>query len=1147
MGREGSRQVAGDRLASGPFVGRDAELDTLRAAVAAARGGSGRLVLLGGEPGIGKTRLLAELAAGYSRLGAHVLWGRCWEGKGAPAFWPWIQIARAIVRGHGRSVLRSMLGPAASDVAELVPELADTLGVDSPPPALEADQARFRLFDSISQLLQKTASVTPLVLILDDLHWADAASLRLLEFLAGELSDGRVIAVAAYRDVELESEHPLARVVCELIRHPSTIRMTLSGLDESAVASLIEAGTGTVPPRTLVMAVREKTDGNPLFVTEIVRLLRESGGSRQCGTMPFSLTAPPTIREAVGRRVRRLSADDLSVLAVASVVGRDFDVAILDKVVDRPDRVLRALHEAAVEDIIHPLPESLGRYRFAHVLFRDVLYDDLPLADRVRWHRRVGEALEELSRGDPSPPLDSLADHFFHAAQGGDVEKAIVYAERAGRQAVRLLAYDEAVDHYRRALGALKLKRADGARTCTMLLALGDAERRAGLLGEARSTFEEAAACARRLGAADLLARAALGLGEPWVHDPGEVDELLIGLLAEALRLLPADDGELRVMAMARLAWALYTSAPERGVTLSRQALAAADPLRHPQARLFALAARYYFLWQSHDVREQLGVAQEITRTAHELGDKEVAVRGHLYEIPVLLCIGDLPAVDERIESAAWLAAELRQPRYLWQTGLLRAMRSLLRGHYAQAEQLRREAAAIGRHDHPVANKNFVGQVLALRLDCGGLEALIEPIRELAAQPGSPVVWRCALSAIYAALGHEAAARAEFEDLARNDFEQIAPGFLWVVSLSLLSDTCVFLRDAPRARILHELLTPRAALNVVVGIGAICLGPVAHALGQLATVACSWQEAERHFRAAFEMHRRLESPPLLARTRTAYARMLLARRAAGDRRQAEELLSSALIDAESLGARMLVADIQSLQRALGERRSAQVPATRTGRSAAAAGRERARTEATDRIEGRRTGNLFRREGQYWRITYQGNSVSLKSTKGLELIGQLLRNPGVEIHAIDLVALRAAVDPLRPAAKSPGREAPAALPLDCGPTLDVRAKAAYRERLDELRERLSEAERWNDVGNADTARREIELLTQHLAENVGLNGRPRAAGSIAERARVSVRNDISRALQTIRLHHQALWRHLCNAIKTGTFCSYQPDDRVAWTY
>jgi tetratricopeptide (TPR) repeat protein len=1129
-----------DPLTRGAFVGREAELDALRDAVARACAGSGRLVLLSGEPGIGKTRLVSELAAGCPRLGARVLWGRCWEGKGAPAFWPWIQIARAVVRDQETDALRGMLGPAASDVAELVPELRDRLPTGALPPALEADQARFRLFDSVTQLFTKTASATPLVLILDDLHWADAASARLLEFLAGELSATRMLIIAAYRPVELCGAHPLTHAIGELARHPSATRMTLRGLDASAVASLIEAGTGVVPPPTLALAVRQKTDGNPLFVAEIVRLLNESGGGTPAGALPPGLTVPPTIREAVGRRVHRLSEDDLSVLTVASVVGREFDVAILTRIVEPSEHVLSALHRATLDDIVQPIPQILGRYRFAHVLFRDVLYDQLPLAERLRWHRRVGEALEALSGDDPSPPLDTLAEHFFHAAPAGDVDKAIEYAERAAQQAVRMVAYEEAVGHYRRAVSALQLKRAAGERICAVRLALGDAERRAGLIGDARSTFEQAAAGARRLGSADLLARAALGLGEPWTLDPAQVDELLIDLLAEALRALPADDGALRIMVMARLAWALCTSAAERGAALTKEALAAADRTRHPRAYVFALAARHFYLWRAHDLDERLDVTRELLRTAEVLGDREAAIRGHLYHSFALLSAGDIAGVDEQIDAATWLAAELRQPRYLWQTALLRGMRLLLKGDYAQADRVNRDVARIGRRDHAIAEQNVFAQVMALHRDRGGLEALIDPARALAAKYPANAVWRCALASIHAQLGREAPARGEFEELARNAFEQIVPGPHRLISLALLGEVCAFLQDPARARILYEMLTPFAAQTVVVGSGAVCEGPVARVLGILATTLSSWTTADEQFRAALEMNNRLGAPALAARTQCAYARMLLARRAAGDRRAAEALLSRALIDAQALGAGAVVVQIETLRRALGNGRS---PATRGG-----AARTATLENAPHPPAGARPTNVFRREGQYWRIAYKGSSVNLRSTKGLELICHLLRNPGVEIHVVDLAALRSAVQPLdvRGASSPRTLAARSPVPLDCGVALDPRAKAAYRERLDDLRERLADAERCHDVGQADRARTEIDFLTRHLAASVGLNGRPRPAGSIGERARVSVRNDISRALHTIREHHQELWRHLCNSIKTGTFCSYQPDESVPWT-
>ena len=260
-----------------PFVGREPELATLSERLAAASAGHGSMVVLAGEPGIGKTRLAEEVAAQARAHGARALWGRCWEGEGAPAFWPWVQVIRAYLRGHEPEALRAELGPGGADIATLVPELRALLPEAPAPPALDPAQARFRLFDSITAFLAQAATAQPLVLILDDLHWADIPSLLLLEFLARDVADAHVLVVGSYRDVEVARGHPLMRTLANLARSPHVARLTLAGLTAPEVARAIAEVSGTPPPERLVTALVGETEGNPLFVTEMVRLLEADG------------------------------------------------------------------------------------------------------------------------------------------------------------------------------------------------------------------------------------------------------------------------------------------------------------------------------------------------------------------------------------------------------------------------------------------------------------------------------------------------------------------------------------------------------------------------------------------------------------------------------------------------------------------------------------------------------------------------------------------------------------------------------------------------------------------------------------------------------------------------------------------------------
>ena len=325
-----------DSLAGGVFVGRQREMGDLKACLEDALSGRGRLVTLVGEPGIGKTRTAQELATYAGLRSAQVLWGRCYEEQGMPPYWPWVQAIRSYVRERDPDQLRSEMGAGAADIAEVVSDVKERLPDLRPPPQLESpEQARFRLFDSITAFLKSASQKQPLVLVLDDLHWADQPSLLLLQFVARELGNSRLLLVGTYRDVELSRQHPLAETLGELTRERLFQRVLLRGLSQQDVGRFIEVAAGVDPPLGLTEAVHTQTEGNPLFVTEVVRLLVQEGeltqesGSRDSWTVRI----PEGVREVIGRRLNRLSQRCNETLTIASVVGREFELRQLTPLV----------------------------------------------------------------------------------------------------------------------------------------------------------------------------------------------------------------------------------------------------------------------------------------------------------------------------------------------------------------------------------------------------------------------------------------------------------------------------------------------------------------------------------------------------------------------------------------------------------------------------------------------------------------------------------------------------------------------------------------------------------------------------------------------------------------------------------------------
>jgi DNA-binding SARP family transcriptional activator len=575
---------------AGVFVGRERELAALDGALSDALGGRGRIVLVAGEPGIGKSRLVEELATRARAHAARVLVGRCWEAGGAPPYWPWVQALRGYVRETERDTLAAQLRAADGDLlVALLPELAD-LAPGHDVPALDTEGARFRLFGAVGAFLRGAAEAQPLLVVLDDVHAADEPSLLLLRFVAREIADSRVVIAGAFRDVDPTLSGPLTAAVAELVREPHTRQIALGGLAEEDVGEYIELAAGTQPSDDVVAAIHAETDGNALFVGELVRLLEAEGRLNETAV---ALRIPPGVRAVIGQRLGRLSPACAEVLACASVLGREFSLDVLGRLAElEGDALLDALDEAVSERAVVDVPASPGRLRFAHALIRDALYEDLAPMRRLRLHERAGAALEVVHAADLAPHLSELARHYVAAAGAGDADKAVEYARRAGDQAASQLAYEEAVRHYETAL----VLAGDGVTRCELLLALGEARARAGDQRAGKEAMYEAAQLAERLGLAEHLGRAAVGYGGRIIWEVSRDDARLAPLLERALHAQGDADGPLRVRLLARLAGGPLRDAsfpPQRRARLSEEALTMArlHP-RPPLARAHARAAR---------------------------------------------------------------------------------------------------------------------------------------------------------------------------------------------------------------------------------------------------------------------------------------------------------------------------------------------------------------------------------------------------------------------------------------------------------------------------------------------------------------------------------------------------------------------------
>ncbi len=888
-----------DRLAGGIFVGREAELEQVREATDAALGGSGGLLLLVGEPGIGKTRTAEELAT-YARVsGARVYWGRCREDEGAPAYWPWVQAIREYVRDADPVAMAWQMGAGAPEIARLVPEVAERLQVE-PADSPESEEARFRLFDALSSFLVAVGRDRPMVLVLDDLHWADEPSLLLLKYVASEAPSSGLLIVGTYRDVELGRHHPLARVLGEL----GGTRVALHGLSEEAIERYIEMTAGVKPPSGLAEAVHSQTDGNPFFVGEVVRLLASEDRLGE-GASSWKGQIPQGVREVIGRRLDRLSARANEGLRVAAAVGREFEADLLIRVAEMSmDELLGGAHEAIAERLVSDL--GGGRFSFSHALVRDTLYEELSPAQRAALHERIALALEELHADEPAR-LGELAHHFLAAASRGGAAKAISYAERAGELAMEQLAYEEAAELYERALEVLELSPEPDERTrLGIALAMGGAEAGASRVSDARRAFGRAAESARTLGDSDGLVGAAIGIA--MLTEAGTVDDRLIALLDEALEAIGPEDSAARASLLSAKSQELYwRDAQGLSAPLVAEAIEMARRVDAPRTLIAALHRQIFLVFGPDSPRERLAIADEMLELGEACGDREAVVRAHAYRLQSMLELGEITAVDRELAAYAQIADELRMPAHIWHTHALRGMRALLDGDVESAERLADQARRDGeRAEQPLATQYHGIQLIQIRSLQGRAAELLPPVRELAERyPGIPA-WRSALLSLAARSGDVEEGRLELERFAGDDLSAIPRDANWQPAMTLLGEAAALLGDGRRSEEVYEQLLPYAGLVISVARAAACNGPVDRILGMLARTLGRLDEAARHFAAAVEISTRLGDRPGLALCRTEHAAVLLERDGRGDRDRALELLSDAIPPAREMGARGIV-------------------------------------------------------------------------------------------------------------------------------------------------------------------------------------------------------------------------------------------------
>jgi DNA-binding SARP family transcriptional activator/tetratricopeptide (TPR) repeat protein len=871
------------------LIGRQrelAELEHLWAALHPSEGTppvSARIGLLVGEPGVGKTRLLAEFAGQLHSQGAVVLRGRCTQEPLAP-FQPFLEALRFYAMHAPPDHLRKAAENYGAELQRLLPELRRRIG-DLPPPSHgDPETERYRLFEAVAGLLAELAASTPLLVVLDDLQWADRPTLSLLQHLARIPDPAHVPIVGAYRAGHAETEGPLADALADLRHEQLMTELRLGGLSLDETVELVRKSTGTLPSLRLTRALHERTEGNPLFVLQIIRRLDQAGidVGRAGPTELRKLGLPEDLKRVIAWRLAGLELESAACLRAAAVIGRDFDAAVLQRVIGlSEDQFITALEQALDAAVIVPQSANPGRrattvglgYRFSHPLIREALYEDISLPRRVRLHKRVGEALEEFDQLRTGAEPDQvtgqrtamLAQHFAHAAEREDADKAVRYSRQAGERANDMLAYEDAAQHYATALELLqRFEPEQEELKLGLLVSLAEAHIRAGDRPLANEPLREAADLAIKLADPESLGRVAVAASRRYIQQPGIVDEELISLLDRALAMTEGQVSTLRVRLLARLCGALYFSADRgRMPALSDEATEIASRLEDPAARTLAAAARRRTFWGPSQLERRLADSAEILRFAREAQDAELMLQGHAWLVVDLLEQGDLDSVDAQIDAFEQLAKQVRQPLFDWQVAVWRAMRALLSGDLQTAERLAEHALATGARAEPVsAGQYYAAQLLEIRREQGRMGELEPALRQLVAQYPGRLAYRAALGILLTETGKAEHAR---DELATLTLSQIPQDVDWLLTTTLLADVYASLRDADRSTALYELLLPYEAANVVIGFAASCDGPVARLLGRLAAVIGELSEAARHFERALDMAERLQAPRLKAR------------------------------------------------------------------------------------------------------------------------------------------------------------------------------------------------------------------------------------------------------------------------------------------
>ena len=937
--RKGERQLPRDGTGldladDGAIVGRQAELARLRAVWNEARAGALRLVLVAGDAGVGKTRLVSELTRVASLQGATVAVGRCARAGSAP-YGPFLEAIGPVIANRSSEWVRAHVDAHGSGILRLFPELASRVDQEVLDPQTNS---RPHLLKGAAAAIVGLDPLNPLLLVIEDLHWAQRSTVLLLDQLLQETKGG-VLVVATYRDAAIYPSHPLAAFLDQLPAEPRAERLVLAHLSAPAIGTLLvdRAQLAAKTASALSVDLWRATEGDPLLLSELVRDLLTSGALEEGSMRTDALDdvdIPQHVAQLVLGRMERCQRATRQALEAASIVGTRFSTELVAVLCDEKASDLRAgLDEAVVHALVVPTDGGNGLYRFCHELFRDAVYESVPANRRVRLHDQLAQFLAAPERrGSVSPAL--LVHHLAAAAPVGECPEAVGYAELAARAARDVLAFEEAAGFYGQALAFLGNSGDPGLRA-ELLIALGEANLRADESARARQSYLQAAAVARAHQDGPRLGRAVLGLGE--VLGTWGADGRLIGLLEEAIGLNP-DEAALRAKLIARLAQARAAfDSPDQRKARSDQAWELAWDSQDAETMGAVLKARHEALSTPDDLEDRLEIDGELVAMAANARDDELSVLALGWRLVDLLEKGSLPDADRDRENHAQLARRLGDRHHLRDAAVWAGMRELLRGEAEPAAAQIERALALGQEIRdPDAPTVYWIQQLELLLEWGDepeLDALLEVWRNPVRSHDGDAGWRASLARLLARTDRLDDAADELEDLLEEECSNFPLDRAWLSTVGTLGEVAATIGDH-RCELLTKLLTPYSRRFLVVGPGLVCRGPVAGVLGMLHASTGNTQEAERQFQAGMGAVERMGAPALAARTRADFGRAL-ARQAGGrlNAQRARCLLEEAAAQAEELHMVRLCEEIrlelQRIRPAGGARQRSTKPRTGT--------------------------------------------------------------------------------------------------------------------------------------------------------------------------------------------------------------------------